>query len=140
MTLAMIATMVVLLLLGFPMMIPLVAATFVAFIGFFSGISPDVMVQQMLAGIRPAALTAVPMFILAADIITKGHSADRLLDLIMKFVGHVKGGLGVTAATTCTLFGAVSGARRSAGNTGSSRRGAPRSARPGGCRPASAGS
>ena len=109
MTLAMIATMVVLLLLGFPMMIPLLAATFVAFFGFFSGISPDIMVQQMLAGIRPAALTAVPMFILAADIITKGHSADRLLDLIMKFVGHVKGGLGVTAATTCTLFGAVSG-------------------------------
>jgi len=109
MTLAMIATMVVLLLLGFPMMIPLVAATFVAFFGFFSGISPDIMVQQMLGGIRPAALTAVPMFILAADIITRGHSADRLLDLIMKFVGHVKGGLGVTAATTCTLFGAVSG-------------------------------
>jgi len=109
MTLAMIATMVVLLLLGFPMMIPLVAATFVAFFGFFSGISPDIMVQQMLGGIRPAALTAVPMFIFAADIITRGHSADRLLDLIMKFVGHVKGGLGVTAATTCTLFGAVSG-------------------------------
>jgi tripartite ATP-independent transporter DctM subunit len=109
MTLAMIATMVVLLLLGFPMMIPLLAATFVAFFGFFSGISPDIMVQQMLGGIRPAALTAVPMFILAADIITRGHSADRLLDLIMKFVGHVKGGLGVTAATTCTLFGAVSG-------------------------------
>ncbi len=109
MTLAMIATMVVLLLLGFPMMIPLLAATFVAFFGFFSGISPDIMVQQMLGGIRPAALTAVPMFILAADIITRGHSADRLLDLIMKFVGHVKGGLGVTAAATCTLFGAVSG-------------------------------
>ena len=109
MTLAMIATMVVLLLLGFPMMIPLLAATFVAFFGFFSGISPDIMVQQMLGGIRPAALTAVPMFILAADIITKGHSADRLLDLIMKFAGHVKGGLGVTAAATCTLFGAVSG-------------------------------
>ncbi|NBB71328.1 MAG: TRAP transporter large permease subunit [Alphaproteobacteria bacterium] len=109
MTLAMIATMVVLLLLGFPMMVPLLAATFVAFFGFFSGISPDIMVQQMLGGIRPAALTAVPMFILAADIITRGHSADRLLDLIMKFVGHVKGGLGVTAAATCTLFGAVSG-------------------------------
>jgi tripartite ATP-independent transporter DctM subunit len=109
MTLAMVVTMVVLLLLGFPMMIPLLAATFVAFVGFFSGISPDIMVQQMLAGIRPAALTAVPMFILAADIITKGHSADRLLDLVMKFVGHLKGGLGVTAATTCTLFGAVSG-------------------------------
>jgi tripartite ATP-independent transporter DctM subunit len=67
------------------------------------------MIQQMIGGIKPSALIAVPMFIFAADIITKGHSADRLLDLVMRFVGHLKGGLAVTAATTCTLFGAVSG-------------------------------
>jgi tripartite ATP-independent transporter DctM subunit len=59
--------------------------------------------------VKPSALIAVPMFILAADIITRGHSADRLLDLVMRFVGHVRGGLAVTAATACTLFGAVSG-------------------------------
>lgn len=105
---AMILTMVVLLLLGFPMMIPLIAATMVAFF-FYLPIGPEIMVQQMLAGIRPAALIAVPMFILAADIITKGHSADRLIDMVMKFVGHIRGGLGVATATSCTLFGAVSG-------------------------------
>jgi C4-dicarboxylate transporter, DctM subunit len=70
---------------------------------------PEIMIQQMIGGIEPSALIAVPMFIFAADIITKGHSADRLLDLVMRFVGHLKGGLAVTAATTCTLFGAVSG-------------------------------
>ncbi|WP_206456104.1 TRAP transporter large permease [Aurantimonas marina] len=105
---AMILTMVVLLLLGFPMMIPLIAATMVAFF-FYLPIGPEIMVQQMLAGIRPAALIAVPMFILAADIITKGHSADRLIDMVMKFVGHIRGGLGVATAASCTLFGAVSG-------------------------------
>ena len=109
MTTVMITTMVILLLMGFPMMIPLIAATLLAFLVFFSGIKPEIMIQQMMAGIRPTALIAVPMFILAADIITKGHSADRLLDLVMRFVGHVKGGLGVSAATSCTLFGAVSG-------------------------------
>jgi C4-dicarboxylate transporter, DctM subunit len=105
---AMFATMVVLLLLGFPMMIPLIAGCLVAFF-FFMPVPPEIMVQQMLGGIRPAALIAVPMFIFAADIITKGHSADRLIDLVMRFVGHVRGGLGVTAAASCTLFGAVSG-------------------------------
>jgi len=104
----MIAVMVVLLLLGFPMMIPLIAGTFVAFF-IYMPISPEIMVQQMLGGIRPAALVAVPMFILAADIITKGHSADRLIDMVMRYVGHIRGGLGVTAATSCALFGAVSG-------------------------------
>ncbi len=104
----MLGTMIVLLLLGFPMMVPLIAGTFVAFF-IYMPISPEIMVQQMIAGIRPSALVAVPMFILAADIITRGRSANRLIDLVMSFVGHYRGGLGVTAATSCALFGAVSG-------------------------------
>ncbi|WP_281926522.1 TRAP transporter large permease [Roseibium album] len=102
--------MVVLLLLGFPMMIPLLAATFTGFMMLFGDIGKtDFMVQQIMAGIRPASLIAVPMFILAADIMTRGQSAGRLIDMVMKFVGHVKGGLAVSTATACTLFGAVSG-------------------------------
>lgn len=67
------------------------------------------MVQQILGGIQPASLIAVPMFIFAADIMTRGQSANRLIDLVMTFVGHLKGGLAVSTATACTLFGAVSG-------------------------------
>jgi tripartite ATP-independent transporter DctM subunit len=109
MTLSMVSLMLLLLLMGFPMLIPLIGAAMLGFFVFFSGMKPEIMIQQMIGGIKPSALIAVPMFIFAADIITKGHSADRLLDLVMRFVGHLKGGLAVTAATTCTLFGAVSG-------------------------------
>lgn len=109
MTTAMVSLMIVLLLMGFPMMIPLISAALLGFLVFFSGMKPEIMIQQMIGGIQPAALVAVPMFIFAADIITKGHSADRLLDLVMRFVGHVRGGLAITTAVTCTLFGAVSG-------------------------------
>lgn len=109
MTTTLVAVMLVLLIAGFPMMIPLIAASLVAFFGFFSGLSPDVMIQQMIGGVKPSALIAVPMFIFAADIVTKGHAADRLLDMVMRFVGHVRGGLGITSAVSCTLFGAVSG-------------------------------
>ncbi|MFZ0486769.1 MAG: TRAP transporter large permease [Arenicellales bacterium] len=102
--------MIVLLLLGFPMMIPLIAAAFIGFFELFGGFSKmDFMVQQFMAGIRPESLIAVPMFILAADIMTRGQSANRLIDMVMKFVGHVKGGLAVSTAAACTLFGAVSG-------------------------------
>lgn len=109
MTTAMVSLMIVLLLLGYPMLIPLIGAAMLGFFVFFAGMKPEIMIQQMIGGVKPAALIAVPMFIFAADIITKGHSADRLLDLVMRFVGHLKGGLAVTTATTCTLFGAVSG-------------------------------
>lgn len=103
-------TMIVLLLLGFPMMVPLIIGAAIGFFEIFHGFGKmDFMVQQFMAGIRPASLIAVPMFIFAADIMTRGHSANKLVDMVMAFVGHIKGGLAVTTATACTMFGAVSG-------------------------------
>ncbi|WP_026757258.1 TRAP transporter large permease [Sediminimonas qiaohouensis] len=110
MALTIFSIMIVLLLLGFPMMIPLIVGAFVGFYSMFGGMGQmETMVQQMMAGIRPASLIAVPMFIFAADIMTRGHSAERLIDLVMAFVGHLKGGLAVSTAAACTMFGAVSG-------------------------------
>src|SRR5690554_4861793 len=110
MTTIIISIMIVLLLLGFPMMIPLVTAAFVGFFMTFGGLGQmETLIQQMMGGIRPTALIAVPMFILAADIMTRGQSANRLINMVMSFVGHIKGGLAVSTAASCTLFGAVSG-------------------------------
>ncbi len=102
--------MIVLLVLGFPMMIPLTAAALSGFYMMFGGVGQmDTFIQQVLGGIRPASLIAVPMFILAADIMTRGQSANRLIDMVMTFIGHIRGGLAISTATSCTLFGAVSG-------------------------------
>jgi tripartite ATP-independent transporter DctM subunit len=110
MTATIITIMIVLLLLGFPMMIPLMTAAFVGFFMSFGGLGQmETLIQQMMRGISPTALIAVPMFILAADIMTRGQSANRLIDMVMSFVGHIKGGLAVSTAASCTLFGAVSG-------------------------------
>ncbi|PWE33768.1 C4-dicarboxylate ABC transporter permease [Maritimibacter sp. 55A14] len=104
------SAMIVLLLLGFPMMIPLIVGAFIGFYSMFNGFGQmETMVQQMMAGIRPASLIAVPLFILAADIMTRGQSAGRLIDMVMSFMGHLKGGLAVSTAAACTMFGAVSG-------------------------------
>ncbi|MBL4916901.1 TRAP transporter large permease [Szabonella alba] len=110
MALTIFAVMVVLLLLGFPMMIPLIAAAGLGmFMVFGSFGQTETLVAQMLAGIRPASLIAVPMFIFAADIMTRGQSAGRLIDLVMAFIRHKKGGLAISTVTACTMFGAVSG-------------------------------
>ena len=110
MALTIFSIMIVLLLLGFPMMIPLIVGAFVGFYTLFGGLNQlETMIQQIMAGIRPASLIAVPMFIFAADIMTRGQSANRLIDLVMAFVGHLKGGLAVSTAAACTMFGAVSG-------------------------------
>ena len=104
-----VVVMLLLLLLGYPMKVPLISAALAALIVFHRDVPPAVIIQQMIGGVKPAALLAVPMFIFAADIMTRGHSANRLLDLVMAFVGHLRGGLPIASAVSCTLFGAISG-------------------------------
>lgn len=101
--------MIGLLLSGFPMMVPLLAAALAVFLVFYPAMDPAILIQQMIGGVKPAALVAVPMFIFAADIMTRGHTADRLLDMVTAFVGHFRGGLPITTAVSCTVFGSVSG-------------------------------
>jgi tripartite ATP-independent transporter DctM subunit len=108
MTTALLLIMLILLLAGFPMMTTLLAAAAAGFVFFFN-MGPEFIIQQMIAGIRPSALVAVPMFILAADIITRGATANRLLDVATAFVGHVRGGMAITTALSCAMFGALSG-------------------------------
>ena len=109
MLLLMIGIMLFFLALGFPMIVPLVLAPVVVAGAYFPGFDPMNLIQQMLVGIRPLSLVAVPMFIFAADVITTGQVARRLIDCVMAFFGHLRGGLAVTTTAACTFFGAVSG-------------------------------
>ena len=102
-------TMVVLLLLGFPMMVPLLSAALLILFLELGSTNVSLLIGQLMSGVQSWALAAVPLFIFAADIMTKGHTSNRLLDLVQTFVGHLRGGLPITTATSCTLFGAVSG-------------------------------
>lgn len=102
-------TMFVLLALGFPMMVPLLAAALMLMFFTLDTNNVGLLMGQMISGVRSWALAAVPLFIFAADLMTRGHTANRLLDLVQSFVGHLRGGLPITTAASCTLFGAVSG-------------------------------
>ena len=110
MALLILTIMVILLLLGYPMVVPLIVAAVAVLLVYFPDFdNTAVIIQQWIGGIKPAALIAVPMFIFAADIMTRGQAADRLLAMIMTWVGHRRGGLPITSALSCALFGAISG-------------------------------
>lgn len=109
MTTIIVITMVVLLLLGFPMMVPLLVASLMFLFLVLDMNNVGLLMGQMISGVQSWALAAVPLFIFAADLMTRGHTANRLLDLVQSFVGHLRGGLPITTAASCTLFGAVSG-------------------------------
>jgi len=101
--------MVVLLLLGFPMMVPLIGGALVTLALYFPKLDSLTLIQQTVGGVQSMSLIAVPMFILAADIMTAGQVAKRLLNFVVAFTGHRRGGLPIATAAACTMFGAVSG-------------------------------
>jgi len=102
-------SMISMLLLGFPFMVVLLGSLILYITIYMPFMSPSVLVQQILTGVTPAALVCVPMFILSANLITSGKSAQKLIRMVQAFVGHLPGGLPITANASCTLFGSVSG-------------------------------
>ncbi|MCF7946014.1 MAG: TRAP transporter large permease [Spirochaetia bacterium] len=105
----MLIVMISLLVLGFPMMITMLAGTILAVVVYMPNVEPFIIAQQMMLGVQGFVLLSVPMFMFAADIMVAGKTANRLLDFVESFVGHIWGGLAITTAATCTLFGSISG-------------------------------
>ncbi len=97
------------LLCGFPMIASLGIGAF----GLIMVLQPSMdmifVIQQYLAGISSFTLLAIPMFIFAAEIMSFGKTANHLVDFVKSFCGHIYGGLAITVAGACTIFGAISG-------------------------------
>jgi len=54
-------------------------------------------------------LLAIPFFILAANFLTTGGVAKRMINFAIAAVGHLPGGLAIASVLACMLFAAVSG-------------------------------
>lgn len=95
---------------GFPMMIPLIVPAIIAITFFLPTVSAtNTLVGQIIIGIRPMTLICVPMFIFASEVMTRGKSSTKLVEFVKAWIGHIPGGLAISTALSCTLFGAVSG-------------------------------
>lgn len=55
------------------------------------------------------SLMAVPMFIIAGNLIAESGIASKLIELAKIFVGRIKGALGCICVVTCGILGAISG-------------------------------
>ena len=102
-------SMIIMLLMGFPFMVLILGSLMLHLEIAMPMFNMNVIVQQVLTGLTPPALQAVPMFILGAAILTSGKAARRLINMVRVLVGHIPGGLPITTNASCTLFGAVSG-------------------------------
>lgn len=62
-----------------------------------------------IGGVEPFVLIAVPLFMLAGEILSRGGVGLRIVTFAIKFLGFLPGGLGISTVASCLLFGGVSG-------------------------------
>ena len=98
---------VVLLLLGMPVSFSLGLAALAAIL--YEGLPLFLIVRKMYAGIDVFVLVAVPLFVLAANIMNASGITDRLIRFADLLVGRVPGGLGHTNVLASTFFAGISG-------------------------------
>ena len=108
MTWAMTLLPVVLLVLGFPIFVILLATSAVVIVNFYS-IPPTALHQVMFGALDSSALLAVPFFIFAGEIMGYGGISRRLVDWTKSLLGGTKASLPITTVGTCVVFGAISG-------------------------------
>lgn len=65
--------------------------------------------QRMITGLDSFAMLAIPLFILAGQIMNRGGIAGRLIGFAKVSVGMLPGGLAFVNILACMLFGAISG-------------------------------
>lgn len=95
--------------LGFPLFVVLLLPSWIVLYFFFPTVAPVVIPQQVIDGIRVFSLLAVPLFIFAGSVMSRGEIADRLVRFVLTLLGHIPGGLAHTTVGSCALFGAISG-------------------------------
>jgi len=102
-------TLVFLLLISVPIGICLGLATMVVMV-FVDGTPPLVLLaRSVVTGADSFPLIAVPLFILAGDVMQQGGMSRRLVAFANALIGHIQAGLAYVNVLACVFFAAISG-------------------------------
>jgi tripartite ATP-independent transporter DctM subunit len=105
-----IATFVILFVLGVPIAFSLGLSTLATMLTTMDfGPAVTTIAQRMAGGINSFALLAIPLFVLSGQLMARGGIAQRVIDFSKALIGSVPGGLAFVNVISCMLFGAISG-------------------------------
>jgi C4-dicarboxylate transporter DctM subunit len=97
-----------LLISGMPISIALGLSVLV-FLFTFSTLPLEIISQRLFTGLDQFALMSIPFFILSGTLLTAGGAAHRIVNFASSLVGHLPGGLAISAVVACAIFAAISG-------------------------------
>ena len=91
-----------------PVAFALVAAA-LAWLQFSSPVPISLVVQRMSSGIDSFPLLAIPLFVLAGNLMNIGGIASRIFEFAVALVGHLRGGLAQVNIFASLIFAGMSG-------------------------------
>jgi len=94
--------------LQLPIAFALMAASLTWFAGF-SSLPAGIVVQRMAPGLDSFPLLAIPLFVLAGNIMNHGNVAARIFAFAAAVVGHIRGGLAQVNIAASLIFAGMSG-------------------------------
>jgi C4-dicarboxylate transporter DctM subunit len=68
------------------------------------------LIQTIFGGLATFPLLAIPLFMLAGNLMNEGGLTPDLVQFARKMLGHINGGLGLATVLACAIFAAISGA------------------------------
>jgi tripartite ATP-independent transporter DctM subunit len=101
------AIFVVLFLLGLPIAFAMFASTLAY--ALMADIDLGFLSTQMFAGLDSFVLLAIPLFILASEVMNTSSVAKRIFNFCDALVGHIPGGLGHVNVAANIIFSGMSG-------------------------------
>ncbi len=78
-------------------------------IPFTTGLSAGYVPQALFTGCDSFPIMAIPLFILAGELMGAGGVSKRILNVCNVFFGKITGGLAIVTVIVCMFFAAVSG-------------------------------
>lgn len=101
---------VLLLALGVPVLVTLLAATVTGFLTLGQGGDYVALIpQKLFNGVASYNMLALPFFLLAGEIMGRGRLTERLFDLAEILVGRSRGGLAQINTLVCVMFASLTG-------------------------------
>jgi C4-dicarboxylate transporter DctM subunit len=88
-----------------------IALGLAAFVGMLY-VSPDILImmpQKFLYGLDSFPLLAIPLFVLAGQLMSNGGLAKRIIAMALIFVGQIRGGLALVVIFSTMLMSGISG-------------------------------
>lgn len=68
-----------------------------------------VVPQRMFTALDSVSIMAIPLFVLAGNLMTEGGISRRLVDFCNSIIGNIRGGMGYAMVLACAFFAALSG-------------------------------